>query len=860
MSLCKTILVLICVTLLSDVAAQQNLQMENRQYEELRHSSLSPDGEWIFYTLRYPGDDDTTFLKNINSKDVRKFPGVKFGRFVGRGRYFLAMKNNDLSVTQLLNLKTNNLVEYQNVTMFQESNDGDIVIFRNTKSNVLTILNLVTGNEIVEDKVTEFNFSAAIGTVAFIKADSTASSLCLIDVKSGVIRTVLKKGTNRLISRLTWQENGNGLAFFSTKNANTKTVADISIFLIIVRRNKFLLYEYDGRCIPDDMQINPDGNLQIVGDGKTVILDVRKKTLTDSKPSQEKLSKVEIWHYNDKEVGKLKDESSVYKAAWSFSTNTFFQITNDCLPNYQGINFSNYGIAFNINQYRPSFAGDSTDFYLVNYSTDSLKCILKKQKINSESTPLYPSPGGKYIAYFKNLNWWIYDIKNNTHTNATKDIPFPLCDSGDMRIMSVNKPFGLVGWTRNDEQLIVQDQYDIYSVNHDRQVLRRLTSGRKEGIKYEIENLDWSAPGTKVIDLSNPILMRMTSRLGWKSGYFLWEPGNKGRIIIFNSDKNYLSKAKEKNIFLLRRENSNMSAELAYISNNAFEPQLIVKTNKDLNPVNGRSELVQFKNSHGQLLQGALFYPKNYHEGIRYPMIVEVYETLSNSIREFPQVDGRGGIDEERLLTNHGYFLFRPDIAYVPDNPGFSASDCVISGVQAVLLSGMIDSSKIGLTGHSFGGFETGFILTQTSLFSAAIAKAGVYDLVSFALEETTAREPGFENFEYRQFRIYGNLTNKLKNYIGNSTVINADKISTPLLIAAGKMDDVVPYNQSLELYFAMRRSNKKSVLLTYDRGGHLVADSLSDRLDFTSRQKDWWDHYLLRKPAAEWIKSESFQ
>jgi dipeptidyl aminopeptidase/acylaminoacyl peptidase len=125
-----------------------------------------------------------------------------------------------------------------------------------------------------------------------------------------------------------------------------------------------------------------------------------------------------------------------------------------------------------------------------------------------------------------------------------------------------------------------------------------------------------------------------------------------------------------------------------------------------------------------------LHYPANYEAGKKYPMIVNIYEIRSNGIHNYVVPSPRSPYNYTNYIQQ-GFFIFQPDIVYKTNQPGESAAECVIPAVRTVLETGMIDESKIGLMGHSWGGYQTAFLITQTDLFSAAVAGAPLTNLVS---------------------------------------------------------------------------------------------------------------------------------
>jgi len=174
--------------------------------------------------------------------------------------------------------------------------------------------------------------------------------------------------------------------------------------------------------------------------------------------------------------------------------------------------------------------------------------------------------------------------------------------------------------------------------------------------------------------------------------------------------------------------------------------------------------------------------------------------------------------------------------------------------VQKLIEMGVADPKAIALHGHSWGGYETAFMVTQTNLFACAIAGAPVSNMTSaysgIRLESGLARQ--FQ-YEEEQSRIGGSLWEYPERYIENSPVFFADKINTPLLIEFGDEDGAVPWEQGIELYLAMRRLGKECVMLEY-RGEPHHLKKYPNKLDYSVKFKEFLDHYLKGAPAPEWL------
>ena len=129
-------------------------------------------------------------------------------------------------------------------------------------------------------------------------------------------------------------------------------------------------------------------------------------------------------------------------------------------------------------------------------------------------------------------------------------------------------------------------------------------------------------------------------------------------------------------------------------------------------------------------LQGILHYPANYEPGKKYPMVVYLYEKLSDGLHRFTNPSERDYYNGT-ALTQDGYFFFQPDIVFTPREPGVSVVECVTAAVNKVVSMGAVDGAKVGVMGHSWGGFDAMFLATHTKLFAAAVSGAGISDLIS---------------------------------------------------------------------------------------------------------------------------------
>ncbi|HLG41592.1 MAG TPA: prolyl oligopeptidase family serine peptidase, partial [Chitinophagaceae bacterium] len=213
------------------------------------------------------------------------------------------------------------------------------------------------------------------------------------------------------------------------------------------------------------------------------------------------------------------------------------------------------------------------------------------------------------------------------------------------------------------------------------------------------------------------------------------------------------------------------------------------------------------------------------------------------------------GYSEDRInipwFVSRGYLVFCPDIYYTKGKTGKSALNSVVAAAKLLSSLPFVDKEKIGIQGHSFGGFETNYIISHTNIFRAACSAAGLSNMVSFYGSQWGSFMETQYYVESLQMHLGTTLWQNQKVYLENSPVLNADRVTTPVLFMANKKDDYCFYQQ-VEFFNGLRRLNKSSWLLQYDNGAHSVYGD--DAFDFTKRMEQFFDHYLEGKLPPKWM------
>jgi len=268
----------------------------------------------------------------------------------------------------------------------------------------------------------------------------------------------------------------------------------------------------------------------------------------------------------------------------------------------------------------------------------------------------------------------------------------------------------------------------------------------------------------------------------------------------------------------------------------------------------GTAELVSFKNADGVPLKGLLLKPDNFDPRKKYPMIVYIYEKLSQGLHQFRNPAPGTSINPTYYVSN-GYLIFMPDIVYTIGYPGQSAVKCVLPGVQAVVDKGYVNENAIGIQGHSWGGYQIAYMVTQTNRFKAAAPGAVVANMTSAysGIRWGTGLPRQFQ-YERSQSRIGGSLWEYPLRYLDNSPIFRADRVETPLLMIHNDEDDAVPWYQGIEYFLALRRLGKEAYMFSYNGEKHGLRKRINQK-DYTRRLQEFFDHFLKGAPAPEWME-----
>lgn len=835
------VLVMTCPTM--GQVKKQLTEEEYKLWSTMEPKQLSGKGNWISYALQYQTGTDTLFVKNTQTLKTYAFAGGTMGQFADENSFVFRAANHELVFS---NLKTGSKRRYAHSTIYSLTEGARQLILVRSLNDTIKDLLIVDpdGKELFKlSQVSSYSINPEKNMLIY---DSERKLHLLNLIK---LQSVQLDSTQRNYTGFAWQSNGASLAWIAQDS-----LATIGQYLIKEKK----LYNFDhsrfGNFQKGEKNNVSFTSLTISDDGKRLFFGINVKQPI-AKPKG-----VEVWNTADKMLfphrAAFHDWKTMPKlSVWFPKEQKFRMVTSSEFPWHILLPKQEYALVYNPLDNEPQFDSDApVNYYLQNIATGKQQLLLKNHSADTDKIGI--SNTGKYIAYFKDKQWWVYDIILGVHLDLTSQTGNTFTEdhydrAGEERVS------GIVGWTGDDRDLLLYDNYDIWLLKTDGSDAKRLTKGRDKGIVYRVVSKSpYGATGSAangVLDLDKRLVLHAIS--AEKSGYFSYSAKRGLQQIVFDNNRVGWLKYSENGAYCYIKEHYHLAPQLVFQSRND-KLKILFQSNPQQQKYNwGFSKLISYENSKGQLLNGALFYPAGYDANKRYPMIVHIYERLSDLYTQYvnPTLFNTEGFNITNLTTR-GYFVLLPDIAYKLGETGNSAVDCVISAVDEVLVHESVDADRIGLFGHSFGGYETNFIITQTNKFAAGISGAGISDIISSYLTvgRGNKKSDGWR-YEFNQFRIGTSLYERDQKYIKNSPITFAEQVATPLLLWCGKKDTSIHYTQSLEFHLALRRLQKPNVFLLYENGGHAIMQE-EDQIDLTHRTQEWFAYYLKGETKPGWL------
>lgn len=829
-------------------------------WSNLEISDISNKGKWVSYGLRYASEKDTLFVKRSDGKKTYFFPQGRKGKFCGESWFATQQGNGDLMLT---NLASGKQTTFEGVSDYEFSaNEKFLFVLTNIKDGFhqIIIRDLTTGQDTYVDEVRIWRFNKLKNRLAYCLKSGEAY-VAVVEKTVTVVNEIELPGNSA--STIIWADDGSALllATQTLDNAGQPNLRKNGLSFFRFKGQQLLHLSTDntpGLSEGYHIEALDSGTLKISKDGKRVFFTEAPDLVIN--PYLNPV--VEVWQGDDRLLYSERQQYEPFEywpktVVWYPDTGSVFEfMTHETHVKLSGdqkyaltSSFEPCALQF---RYMPD-----RDYYITNLETKTRK--LWKACHSPELYHTLLSPYGKYIAYYQDGHWFTYDYATETHKNLTNGLGVAFFDE-DNDIGDKPDAYGFAGWTASDESIVVQDRYDIWVIKCDGSEAKRLTRGREQNIVYRFTDTTRKAEpfngvylGT-VIDLQSGIVLKMQSPNENMQGYSVWKNG-KVTSLAFGAHRIHdLKKADNDDVSVFIKEDYEHAPSLQWTM--LGKTRTLFQSNpQQQNYLWGIVKTIQYIGATGKTLQGLLYYPTEYRRGRMYPMVVKIYQTQSDRLHWYrnPRSLVFDGFSIPTLVSQ-GYFVLMPDIDYVMGNPGGSAVTCATAAVNSALANGDIDAKRIGLIGHSFGGYESAYIIANTDLFCTAVAGAAFTDLVSEYLTiSKNYKKAEIWRYEYYTNRMITPLFENLEGYMNNSVVFKTPNIKTPLLLWTGEDDPHIASSQATELYLAMRRLGKKVTMLRYPQEGHNLENPLSQQ-DLQSKVLEWFDYYLKGAPSKDWM------
>jgi dienelactone hydrolase len=569
---------------------------------------------------------------------------------------------------------------------------------------------------------------------------------------------------------------------------------------------------------------------------------------------------LDVWHWNDaivmprQKLALAAERRRSLPAVWHLSTETLVLIGQSFDETLTPVPGTSRGL---VAEYTPYLMERSIGRPAADWLVVDLRSGARTRLVTNVRGAMTASPGGRYAIFPEGGHYWTIDLATRRISNITSVIKTSFVDTEGDSTGPQRPAFGIAGWTTNDEWVVLNDRFDVWRVSPTGAGGMRLTDGRADQVRHRLLNLGGRAGDP--VDLGGAFVSLFGTR-SKRSGYGrLAADGSQlaERLIWLDKGVAGLARAERADVYSYRVQSADDPADLFVGGAVLADAKQETEANAFLSRYAWtRATLVDYTVSRGRQripLQGVLHYPANYEPGRKYPMVVYLYERLSDGLHTFENPSERDYYNGT-AFTQDGYFYFQPDIVFAPRNPGVSVVECVTAAVAKVVEMGMVDPARIGVMGHSWGGFDAMYLATHTRLFAAAVSGAGISNLVSnYGNHHWSSGIAETDHIETGQQRMVVPLYEDLPAYVRNSAIFGVADMATPLLLMTGDNDGTVYWHQSVELYNVARRARKNVVMLVYNNEDHSLRQR-RNQIDYHRRIHAWFDHYLKGAPAGRWI------
>lgn len=881
-------------------------------WKSLSASKISNDGKFISYQIKPHRGDGYLYIYDVENNTLDSIYRASSAQFSGESSYlafkitpgFDTLRNCELEKVDkkkwpkdslgILYLKNDSLVKFPKIKSISLNDESDWGVFMfdhnkvkeekkkriwckkkreamEYKSDGKVIWVFHPEEERLELKdVKNYILSEKAGFLAYTihkKADCDSMEMNVINLAKQSTLTMPHKYTS--IDKFTFNKQEDKLVMLASEDS-----AKVKNYSLLMMDSKnamvTLLADTNSAFIREGKAVSINYAPYFTDDGSKIYFgtsDIAREEPEDTLLKSEKVE-LDIWHYADKRLQPKqlldlkRDEKRTDLFVYHLDKESAIQLSDDTLrvfgqKDLKGdllLGWSRERYMYEDNWKSPR----SSDYYTISISTGERKMIAEEVLFGVDLSPsgnhfiTYDGNEGKYYATLLDAEDQTDKICLNCKTEGIKW-------TSDMNGMPMDAyPLGVIGWDKTEDLVYLQSEYDVWVYSFEKDKLVNFTGDANLNTKIKITPKYWSRDSV-YIDMENTYFTGFDEKTKGTHFYKAEDHGDHVDVFetgYFDAEVPYMARSKNKKSYVLRKRTFVDYPELFIFDGDFDQLEQISVTNPQQSEYNwGTVELVNWTSYDGIELEGLLYKPEDFDENKEYPLMVYFYELYSDRFHTHYIPKPTASIIYATEYASAGYVVFMPDIRYKPGHPAKSAYDCIMSGTDHILnMLPNIDSNRMALQGQSWGGYQTAQLVTMTNRYAAAMAGAPVSNMFSAygGIRWGSGMNRQFQ-YEKTQSRIGATIWEKPELYIENSPLFHVPNIETPLMIMHNDKDGAVPWYQGIEMFTAMQRLGKKAWLLNYNGDQHNLMQN-ANRIDLSIRMRQFFDHYLLDKPAPSWM------
>ena len=882
------LLALSSLALSQDPPAKKRLMPDDyAKWERLGQVGISNDGHWVFASIGRVDADPRLEVRNSDGPEKWSVENATRAQFSDDSKwvvYTIGMPKDDAEKLRkqkkrvenkmgVMNLATGDAVVFDSVSSWQlVKHSTKLVVQRYLAENAgpaggdCEIFDLSDGTTVPFGNVREVNVHPEGNLVALHTVSSAGNEgVTVVDVRTMTTHTV---GWSRAHYKvIVWAEKADVLGILVGETIDAKE-GDWNTILLArgFLAGKISMATFDPKTVkgfPEGMRVSDAGGLDLGEQGDTVVFGIAKWRDKD-KPSTEEVAGVQIWNTKDVIVMPLQERTAgqernrVENCIWDPSDGSFKQFAEPELDNVRVSPDHKWAVADDPRPYESSIKVNGleySDVVVIDIAKGTRRKLIAKAIANAggvDAGAVVLSPKGNYAMWFDGTDWILDHLADGKQTNVTKKFGVKFYDREDDHTVPKRPAAGFPVWQMDDGKVFVQNDYDVFFINPETGDGMPLTAGEKPMVRYRVFDAGYHDDG---IHAGDPVYMSAFDTRSKMSGFAKWTHDGGFKALSMDPARvswGARSRDTDRVLYVYQTFVQSPTPFLTNLEFSASKPMF--RTNANQSEYTwGHAELVSYK-ALGQDLQGVLVYPADYEAGKSYPMVTYIYERLSDGIYQYLLPSNTSPYNQQHF-SQAGYFVFMPDIVYKDRQPGVSAVACIEAAVKAVLAKKVgVDATKIGLTGHSWGAYETVFTSTKSKMFAAYVAGAPLTELIS--MYSSFYWNWGQTNqviFEVSQGRMEVPFWEDMRAYIDNSPIFHAGEITSPMMVEVGTADGAVDWHQGQYLYNTLRRLGKNMVMLVYANENHGLAVPANMK-DYAMRARHFFDVYLKGATPEKWV------